>query len=431
MSRTIISGLTVGILVFGVAPASTTLAKTPPLLQECSSSSNGGTLVSGICVLPGALAGGAHDYFGYVIANNSESSDTFAVVAGALPPGLTMPSHYGVADTVINGVATQTGTFKFAVKATDADDRTSSLQVYSITVSAPPPDKLLCSPGDNGGTLVGGVCVLPDAAVGQGYEGFIITSNNSGGSFSIVSGSLPPGLSMPASYGASGTIVAGTPSQQGTSTFTVKGTDGEGQPLQQTYRIKVGPPLPLVITSGSCCAEGSVGAPYAVNFFAGGGVQPVVWSIPSGQPPTGLSLCASPPATLDGVPTTAGTFTFTVRVTDSQGSQATQTASITIQPSTSTPDSVSLSPACVRGGLTVTGTIRLMSPAPSGGTVVNLSSDHAYSVASVPSSVTVPAGATSTTFTVNTQPQSQAATVIISAIFDGQYFTAGLTVTPS
>jgi hypothetical protein len=45
--------------------------------------------------------------------------------------------------------------------------------------------------------------------------------------------------------------------------------------------------------------------------------------------------------------------------------------------------------------------------------------------------VTVPAGATSTTFTVNTQPQSQAATVIISAIFDGQYFTAGLTVTPS
>src|ERR1035441_3222073 len=64
--------------------------------------------------------------------------------------------------------------------------------------------------------------------------------------------------------------------------------------------------------------KGSVGAPYAVNFFADGGVQPVVWSIPSGQPPTGLSLCASPPATLDGVPTTAGTFTFTVRVTDSQ-----------------------------------------------------------------------------------------------------------------
>jgi hypothetical protein len=117
-------------------------------------------------------------------------------------------------------------------------------------------------------------------------------------------------------------------------------------------------------------------------------------------------------------------------VTDSQGSQASEPASITIQRSTSPPDSVSLSPACVRGGLTSTGTIRLSGPAPSGGTVVNLSSDHT-SYATVPSSVTVPAGATSTTFTVNTQPVSVGETVTIGAIFDGQYFQAGLTITPT
>jgi Putative Ig domain len=392
-----------------------------PLAQVCSSSINGGTMVNGVCVLPDAIAGGANDYFGYVIANNGEASDRFAIASGSLPPGLSMPSHYGVADTLIFGNATQLGTFNFSVEAVDSDDGTSSLQPYSITVKSPPPDKLVCSPGDNGGNLVNGVCVLPDAALGQGYEGFIITSNNSGGTFSIISGSLPPGLFMPASYGASGTIVAGTPTQQGTFTFTVKGSDQQGQPLQQTYSIKVGPALPLVITSGSCCANGSVGAPYAVNFFADGGVQPLVWSIPSGQVPPGLSLCATPPATLDGLPTTSGKFTFTVRVTDSQGSQATESASITIQPSSSTPDSVSLSPACVRGGLTSTGTIRLSSPAPAGGTVVNLSSDHT-SYATVPSGVTVPAGATSTTFIVNTQPLSLVETVTISAIFDGQYF---------
>jgi hypothetical protein len=295
---------------------------------------------------------------------------------------------------------------------------------------APPPDKLVCSPDTNGGRLVNGVCVLPGAAVGQSYEGFIITSNNSGGTFAIVAGSLPPGLRMPASYGASGTIVGGTPTKQGTFTFTVKGTDQQGQPLRQTYSIKVGPPLPLVITSGSCCPGGSVGTPYGANFFADGGVKPFVWSIPSGPVPPGLSLCATPPATLNGLPTTAGTFTFTVRVTDSQGSQANEPASITIQQSGSTPDSVSLSPSCVRGGLTSTGAIRLSTPAPAGGTVVNLSSDHTY-VATVPSKVTVPAGATRATFTVNTQPQSLVETVTISAIFDGQYFTAGLTVTPS
>jgi hypothetical protein len=418
-----------GVLALAIAPASTASAKASPLLQECSAAANGGSLQSGICILPGAIAGGAHDYFAYIIANNGESSDTFAVVSGSLPPGLSMPSHYGVADTVINGVATQTGTFKFVVQAADADDRTSSLQTYSISVTAAPPDTLVCSPDSNGGTLSNGVCVLPGASMGQGYEGFILTSNNSGGTFSVAAGSLPPGLSMPSSYGASGTIVAGTPSQQGTFTFTVKGTDGEGQPLQQTYRITVGPPPPLAITSGNCCASGSVGTPYGASFFADGGVQPFLWSIPSGQVPPGLSLCASPPATLDGVPTTSGTFTFAVRVTDSQGSQATEPATITIQPSTSTPDSLALSPACVRGGVASTATIRLSRPAPAGGTVVNLSSSHTY-VATVPSSVTVPAGAVSTAFAVNTLTQSMLETVTISAIFDGQYFSADLTVTP-
>ena len=36
------------------------------------------------------------------------------------------------------------------------------------------PITLLCSPSTNGGTLVNGVCVLPAAAVGQPYEGFLL-----------------------------------------------------------------------------------------------------------------------------------------------------------------------------------------------------------------------------------------------------------------
>jgi large repetitive protein len=197
-------------------------------------------------------------------------------------------------------------------------------------------DKLVCSPGSNGGTLVNGVCVLPDASVGQPYEGFIITSNNSGGTFAIVAGSLPPGLVMPASYGASGTIVGGTPTQQGTFPFTVKGTDQEGQPLQQAYSIKVDPAPALAITSTSPLFAGTVGVSYAVNFFLSGGLAPYTWSVASGSLPAGLALKSTDAPTdnnnqLAGTPTKAGTSTFTMKVTDALGDQATKQFSLTIQ----------------------------------------------------------------------------------------------------
>jgi len=59
-------------------------------------------------------------------------------------------------------------------------------------------------------------------------------------------------------------------------------------------------------------------------------VPPVIWSIVTGQIPPGLSLAPSAPAGLSGTPATAGTFTFTVAVTDSAGTQVTQQDTITI-----------------------------------------------------------------------------------------------------
>ncbi|RMH08524.1 MAG: peptidase S8 [Armatimonadetes bacterium] len=90
---------------------------------------------------------------------------------------------------------------------------------------------------------------------------------------------------------------------------------------------------------------------------------------------------------------------------------------------------LSLNPTSVVGGDSATGTVTLTAAAPSGGFVVNLSSSNP-SVASVPSSVTVPAGATSANFTVSTATVSSSTSVTITASAGGVSRTTTLTVNP-
>jgi hypothetical protein len=62
---------------------------------------------------------------------------------------------------------------------------------------------------------------------------------------------------------------------------------------------------------------------------ASGGFGTNVWSVASGSLPTGLSLNSSTGA-LTGTPSAAGTFNFTVRVTDAQGFTADSAQSIAV-----------------------------------------------------------------------------------------------------
>jgi hypothetical protein len=149
--------------------------------------------------------------------------------------------------------------------------------------------------------------------------------------FTVVVGSLPPGLSMPQTYGCCGDAIGGTPSQAGTFTFTVQVRDGAGNTARQAFSISISPPAPLTITFPTdCCPAGTVGQSYLQNFFLSGGVGPYSATVASGQLPPGLHLSPSPPISISGTPTSVGTFAFTVQVTDSTGAQATKQGSITI-----------------------------------------------------------------------------------------------------
>ena len=325
--------------VAAAGPASAKPYPPPSIHLPCTAAANGGTLKGGVCVLPSGQTTAPNNYSATVAVSKAGSAGatvTFAVTAGSLPPGLTMPAQSSGSGVVITGNPTQAGTFNFTVKATDGSLRATLAYQITVTVQGPP-DQLLCdSAGD---FLIGGVCVLPDAITGQGYTGQLVTSHDVGGTLGVVAGALPAGLSLPATFAGSGTAVSGTPTGQGAFAFTVQGADAQGQPLYQPYQVSADPDETLTVVlpaSGPTLYPGTVGQAFGLNFFLSGGAAPYAWTVIQGQLPAGMHLQTfSDPRDADnemaGTPTTAGTYAWTMRVTDFYGHQATQSFSITIQ----------------------------------------------------------------------------------------------------
>jgi len=326
----------------GVAagPAAAKTYPPPAIHLQCTAAPTNGALHGSVCALPFGVTTAPNAYLQAIAATrvgNAGPNVTFTVTAGSLPPGLTMSASTATT-TVISGNPTQAGTFTFTIKA--ADGSLTSTLAYQITVTVQgPPDQLVCDLAGNGGFLENGACVLPDAVIGLPYQGHLVTSHKSGGTLSLAAGTLPPGLTLPAAFTGAGDTIGGTATDPGVQpgrTFTVQGTGDQGQPLYQVYTVLVDQNLPLAINaSGGTHLTGTVGQPFAQNFFLSGGAGPYTWSVASGQLPPGLALQTfSDPRDandeLAGTPTIAGTYTFTMRLTDYAGQQATQQFTATI-----------------------------------------------------------------------------------------------------
>ena len=129
--------------------------------------------------------------------------------------------------------------------------------------------------------------------------------------------------------------MAGIPTREGFFTFRVHGVDQRNEPLNETYRIVTGPPLPLVDTTSASMPGGRVGVPYAMNFSLSGGEAPYAWSLASGALPPGLHLVsADGPADahnqVAGTPTKTGRYRFAMKVADRFGTSATGSETLVV-----------------------------------------------------------------------------------------------------
>jgi hypothetical protein len=264
---------------------------------------------------------------------------TFAVVSGALPDCLSLnPGPTTTLATSVLGKPCNSGPFAFTVNVTDSGGL-SATQEYTIAVSAPPTLSILTIPAP------------PVANPGVPYSYAVaVTGGVAPLTWSIVSGSLPPGLSptsasglisgVPTAAGLTGSSCS--PAVLGTYCFTVQVVDSalippdsHHQSPTQAFSITVEPPPALSITTpaGLLSTAGTTGAPYNASLEAMGGVTPYTWSVIQGQLPSGLTLATLNDGTgsISGTPVLAGASTFTVQLSDSYGSTPqTRTFSIAI-----------------------------------------------------------------------------------------------------
>ena len=104
---------------------------------------------------------------------------------------------------------------------------------------------------------------------------------------------------------------------------------------------------------------GEVNTAYSDTLTASGGTTPYTWSVRSGGLPAGITLDPST-GVLAGTPTVAGTFGFTVQVTDADNQSATEPTSLVVAPT------LTVSAASVSFGAPVTFTATMASAAASG-----------------------------------------------------------------
>ncbi|MFC5569283.1 putative Ig domain-containing protein [Lysobacter yangpyeongensis] len=293
---------------------------------------NAPTIIVSPATLPDGVAGTAYSQsFG---AAGGVAPYSFSLVSGALPVGMSLSSA-----GVFSGTPTTAGTFNFTVRATDANGFTGD-QAYTLVISAP--------------TINISPAALPDGVAGTAYsQSFGATTGGVAPySFSLVSGTLPVGMSL-----SSAGVFSGTPTTAGTFNFTVRATDGNGFTGDRAYSFVVASPT-ITITPASL-PGGTAGVAYGQTVTASGGAAPYSFSLVAGTLPAGVAMSSG--GVLSGTPVLGGTFNFTVRATDANGFTADQAYSVVISTVT-----ITVSPASLPDG--VAGTAYSQTFTGSGGT---------------------------------------------------------------
>jgi hypothetical protein len=283
-----------------------------------------------VTVAPGSVPGGS-------TATGTATLNTAAPAGGAL---VSLVSSDASVATVPRSVTVPAGatsaTFTVSTRSQSATSTVSIGGTYGGSGHA----GLLGVIGQNGGQALppspAGIFAetnLDPAPVGDSQHDFFIGWSGGTENFTLtlVSGSLPPGMSLVSPFRFETADLHGTLTTEGTYAFVLKYTGSAGTVFAAPFVWEITPPAPLAISQANF-GPGVVGQPYDGGFFFGGGVAPYTWTISAGALPDGLSINRTT-SEVTGTPKKAGTFSFTARVTDSRGAFLDTPETITVSAS--------------------------------------------------------------------------------------------------
>ncbi len=174
---------------------------------------------------------------------------------------------------------------------------------------------ITCMFSNSGGDVIT-PATLPNGTAGQSYSQMLVGNGSIGPyTFLVTTGAVPAGMSL-GSFG----VLSGTPSELGTSNFTVTVTDVFGCTAMQNFSLTV--VCPTIQVSNPLVSTGAPGVAFSQNFTQSGGVGAVTFSM-TGTLPTGITLSTG--GLLSGTTNQTGVFPIVVTATDANGCTGTGT----------------------------------------------------------------------------------------------------------
>ncbi len=409
----------------------------PAILEfELSSSAAASVSLTSVALNPTSVTGGNSSTGTVTLSGPAPSGGVQVTLASSNTAAASVPSSVTVAAGASSASFTvSTSAVAASTAVTISATYSGATKSASLTVTpAPPPPPTLSSLSLNPTSVVGGVqsstgtVRLSGPAPSGGVQVTLASSN-------AAAASVPSSVTVAA--GASSASFTVSTSAVAASTAVTISATYSGATKSASLTVTPAPPPPPTLSSLSLNPTSVVGGVQSSTGTvrlsgpapAGGAQNQLASSNGAAKVPSSVIVPAGVSSASFTVSTSAVAASTAVTISASY-SGATKSASLTVTPAPPplpTLSSLTLNPTSVVGGVqSSTGTVRLSGPAPAGGAQIQLASSNG--AAKVPSSVIVPAGATSANFTVNTSLVLLTTSSTISATYRGTTRAATLGV---